>query len=57
MQDLFEFEQTGIGANGKVTGRFRPTGAVPTFLEALKARGLTLDTTIFQPERATEAPR
>ena len=48
MQDLFEFHQTGIGPNGKVLGHFRPTGAVPTFLEELRARGIQLDTTMFQ---------
>ena len=51
MQDIFEFHQTGLGEGGKVLGRFRATGAVPTFLEELKARGLELDPTIFQPDR------
>ena len=51
MQDIFEFHQTGIGEGGKVLGRFRATGAVPTFLEELKARGMELDPTIFQPDR------
>ena len=48
MQDLFEFRQTGIGPGGKVLGHFQPTGAVPTFLEELRARGIDLDTTMFQ---------
>lgn len=48
MQDLFEFKQTGIGPGGKVLGHFQPTGAVPTFLEELRARGIDLDTTMFQ---------
>ena len=29
MQDIFVYEQTGLGAHGKVTGRFTPTGAIP----------------------------
>ncbi len=37
MQDLFEFEQTGVDEKGKVLGRFRPTGAVPTFFEHIKS--------------------
>ncbi len=49
MQDLFEFRQTGIGENGKVIGHFRATGAVPTFFEELKPRGVILDPAIFQP--------
>ena len=55
MQDIFEFVQTGLGEGGRVLGRFRATGAVPTFLEDLKARGLDLDPTIFQPDRARAA--
>ncbi|MFZ4396623.1 MAG: ATPase, T2SS/T4P/T4SS family [Kiritimatiellia bacterium] len=51
MQDIFEFAQTGLGEGGKVLGHFRATGAVPTFLEDLKARGLELDPKIFQPSR------
>ena len=52
MQDIFEFRQTGIAPDGKVIGRFRPTGAVPTCLEALKTRGLEIDPVMFQPDRA-----
>jgi len=51
MQDIFEFKQTGLGEGGKVLGHFRATGAVPTFLEDLKSRGLELDPAIFQPDR------
>jgi pilus assembly protein CpaF len=49
MQDIFAFEQTGVEAYGRVLGFLRPTGAVPTFFEQLKARGLTLDVAMFQP--------
>jgi len=55
MQDIFEFHQTSLGEGGKVLGHFRATGAVPTFLEDLKARGLELDPTIFQPDRERTA--
>ena len=55
LQDIFLFEKTGIAESGKVLGRFRATGAVPTFLEELKARGLELDPTIFQPDRERAA--
>jgi pilus assembly protein CpaF len=51
MQDIFEYRQSGLGEGGKVLGAFRPTGAVPTFLEDLKARGLVLDPAIFDPNR------
>lgn len=49
MQDLFTFRQTGIDANGKIQGEFRPTGAMPTFFDTLKSRGIALSPEIFQP--------
>ena len=54
MQDIFQFRQTGVDAHGKVVGYFRPTGAIPTFYEHLKSRGLHLDTAIFDPNRQVE---
>lgn len=50
MQDIFEFEQSGLAPDGKVLGRFKPTGSVPTFFEELQARGIALDPVIFQPD-------
>ncbi len=49
MQDIFEFKQTGVDADGGVEGTFTATGSVPTFLEDIAARGLTIDRTIFDP--------
>jgi pilus assembly protein CpaF len=49
MQDIFVFEQTGVDKQGKVLGHFKPTGSVPTFLEELAARGLTINRTMFDP--------
>jgi pilus assembly protein CpaF len=46
-QDLFEYNQTGIGENGRVRGAFRPTGAVPTFLEEIRVRGIEFDHNVF----------
>jgi pilus assembly protein CpaF len=43
MQDIFLFEKQGLGANGKVRGRFFSTGIVPQFAEKLKAAGIPLD--------------
>lgn len=51
MQDLFEFRQSGVDENGRVTGAFLPTGSMPTFFEHLRARGLALDPAIFDPSR------
>jgi len=47
MQDIFVFKQTGIDENGKVQGLFMPAGVVPTFLEEIKTRGLSLDMSMF----------
>ncbi len=49
MQDIFAFRQSGVDEHGKVQGVFQPTGAVPTFYEHLKSRGLRLDPAIFDP--------
>ncbi len=49
MQDIFEFQQSGIDEKGRVTGKFVPTGAMPTFFEHLKSRGLEIDPRIFDP--------
>ena len=49
MQDIFQYRQTGVDAQGRVQGRFEPTGSVPTFVEDLAARGLSLDHRIFDP--------
>ena len=49
MQDIFEFKQTGVDSNGKVEGIFSATGSVPTFVEDIAARGLSIDHSIFNP--------
>ena len=49
MQDIFAFRQSGVDENGRIVGEFRPTGAMPTFFDTLKSRGMNLDPGIFQP--------
>ncbi len=51
MQDIFEFERSGISQRGKVLGRFHATGARPLCLERLKAYGIHISPSIFQEER------
>ena len=46
MTDLFVFEQTGI-ENGKITGRLRPTGLRPKFMNQIEASGIHLPPSIF----------
>ncbi len=47
-QDVFVFEKTGVTEDGRVTGRFRPTGIRPKFYDRLKSAGITLPTSVFQ---------
>ena len=47
-QDVFLFERTGVSSEGKVTGRFKPTGVRPKFSERLKAAGIDLPPHLFQ---------
>ena len=47
MQDIFEFERTGISARQKVLGRFHGNGVQPLVLERLKAYGVNLSPSIF----------
>ncbi|HEX6729972.1 MAG TPA: CpaF family protein [Pyrinomonadaceae bacterium] len=48
MQEIFQYERTGIDSNGQVLGRFRPTGIRPRFAEKLKACGLQLPRVFFE---------
>ena len=47
MQDIFVFEREGVSAEGKVLGRFRPTGIRPRFTEKLAAEGIHLPAGLF----------
>jgi pilus assembly protein CpaF len=47
-QEIFLFEKTGLGENGRVKGRFRATGIRPKFYEQLVASGIHLPTSMFQ---------
>ena len=51
MQDLFQFKQTGIDAEGRVVGRQRATGLRPTFSDRLKAYGLDVSSDLFDVGR------
>jgi pilus assembly protein CpaF len=47
LQDIFLYEQTGIDADGRVTGAFRATKQIPEFYEELRRRGISVDMGIF----------
>ncbi len=48
MQEIFQYERTGVDSQGQVLGRFRPTGIRPRFTERLKACGLQLPRVFFE---------
>ena len=48
MQEIFQYERTGVDKDGSVLGRFRPTGIRPRFAERLKACGLQLPRVFFE---------
>jgi pilus assembly protein CpaF len=54
MQDIFVFEQTGVGKDGAVQGHFRATGIRPKFLARMKAFGVSVSDDLFDPTRALQ---
>src|SRR5574344_1824069 len=49
MQDIFEFGQTGVDAPGKILGEMKPTGAIPTWIDQVKSRGINMNPRMFDP--------
>jgi pilus assembly protein CpaF len=47
MQEIFRFDKLGLGAEGKVVGRFVATGVRPKVCERLRAAGITLAADMF----------
>jgi pilus assembly protein CpaF len=47
LQDIFTFEQQGVNENGKIQGRFYPTGIRPKFMERFEAAGIWLSPELF----------
>jgi len=48
VQNIFVFEQTGIGDGGRVLGRFRGAGASPNLMERLRVSGLPFSPKHFE---------
>jgi pilus assembly protein CpaF len=49
LTDIFKFEQTGLGQNGKILGELKATGIRPIFSPRLEAAGFKLSGEIFMP--------
>jgi len=51
LQEIFQFEQSGLDEQGKVQGKFRATGIRPKFLDRCKAAGVNVPLDVFDPRR------
>ncbi len=51
MQDIFVFHQDGWTEDGKIKGRYVPTGNIPTFMDDIQRAGLALDISMFTPPK------
>jgi pilus assembly protein CpaF len=49
LTDIFKFEQTGLGQEGKILGELKATGIRPIFTPRLDAAGFKLGAEIFMP--------
>ena len=47
LNDVFEFERRGMDRE-RVLGSFQPTGVVPRFVEALRARDIEFPIHVFR---------
>ena len=54
MQEIFAYKQTGVDANGVVKGYFQATGVRPRFVERLRAHGVVVPESLFDPSRRME---
>lgn len=50
LQEIFRYERQGLDANGKVLGRFMPTGIRPRFSERLELAGISFAEELFSPD-------
>jgi len=51
MQEIFAYQQTGIGPDGAVQGAFRATGIRPKFSDRMRTRGINVRDELFDPDR------
>lgn len=49
LTDIFKFEQTGLGQDGRILGELRATGIRPIFTPRLEAAGFKLGAEVFMP--------
>jgi pilus assembly protein CpaF len=49
VRDVFVFRQTGVDKQHMVLGKFQATGYIPSFVEEMKVKGITLSEGVFKP--------
>jgi pilus assembly protein CpaF len=54
MQEIFSFEQTGVGSDGTVLGHFRASGIRPKFVDRLRVHGIAVSDELFDPTKLYE---
>jgi len=47
LEDIFNYEISDMGQEGKINGRFRATGVIPVFYPAFAKKGIKLSTSVF----------
>lgn len=50
LQDIFLYKQEGVGAKGKITGKFMASGFIPKFVEAIERKGIQIPRGLFKNE-------
>ena len=58
LQDIFRFEQLGLDEAHRVRGKFKATGAIPSFYEDLRDIGVSVDLSCFSqmPQSSAQGP-
>ncbi|MFO0752426.1 MAG: CpaF family protein [Thermodesulfovibrionales bacterium] len=54
LQEIFSFEQAGVGPDGRVAGRFRSRGIMPRFAEKFKALSIPVPHSLFDTSTVME---
>lgn len=50
MQEIFHFQKSGVDAEGKTMGVFKPTGIRPRYLAHMQASGVHISPEMFMPQ-------
>lgn len=54
MQEIFQFQQSGVDQEGRVLGEFRASGIRPKVVDRMRANGIRITETMFDPGRRLE---